>query len=89
MIKDLQHTFKDLILDIPWMDKKMKEIAKDKLKNMITIMGYPDFITDVNALDKFYDNLDICEWDHYSNAQKIRAFKFSYQLSQLPERDRT
>lgn len=70
------------------MDDEMKYAAITKLKNMITIMGYPDFITDSVALDQFYENLRICKWDHYGNAQRIRAFKFAYQLSQLSKRNR-
>lgn len=88
MIRDLQYTFDELLSETPWMDEKMKIVAKEKLEYMITIMGYPDFTIDNYLLDKLYENLRICKYDHYGNSQRIRAFRFAYQLSTLPSRDR-
>lgn len=89
MIKNIQRIFKEMLTtEISWMDEKMKQTALSKLENMITIMGYPNFITNPDYVDDFYKNLDIFYWDHYGNAQRLRAFKFAYQLSTLSHRDR-
>lgn len=89
MIRDLQNSFKEIVNEITWMDEDSKAVAIQKVNNMITILGYPDFVSNKTLLDKFYENVKICKWDNYGNSRRIRAFKQAYQISQIAERDRT
>lgn len=89
MIKDLQNSFKDVINETSWMDDKSKAFAVEKINNMITLLGFPDFVSNKTLLDKFYENVRICKWDNYGNSRRIRAFKQAYQISQVGQRERT
>lgn len=87
-MRSIQRMFHEILYETTWMNEEMKNFALYKLDNIITIMAYPDFIPDAKALNKFYENLRICKWDNYGNAQRLRAFRYAYQLSQLSTRDR-
>ncbi|KAJ8969344.1 hypothetical protein NQ314_001805 [Rhamnusium bicolor] len=89
MIRDLQSSFKEIIDEITWMDDASKAVAILKVNNMVTLLGYPDFVANRTLLDQFYENVRICKWDNYGNSRRIRAFKQAYQISQVANRDRT
>ncbi|KAJ8916562.1 hypothetical protein NQ315_000206 [Exocentrus adspersus] len=89
MIRDLQDSFKEIIGEITWMDDESKAVAVQKVRNMVTMLGYPDLVSNKTTLDKFYENVRVCKWDNYGNSWRIRAFKQAYQISQLAKRDRT
>uniref|UniRef100_A0A6P7GBB3 Neprilysin-4-like n=1 Tax=Diabrotica virgifera virgifera TaxID=50390 RepID=A0A6P7GBB3_DIAVI len=88
LIEDLTDSFRELIQNTTWMDTQSKEDAVAKLKRMIMILGHPDISYDKENLDKFYENLKICKWDHYGNSIRIKAFKNAYQISQISKRER-
>ncbi|CAH0549260.1 unnamed protein product [Brassicogethes aeneus] len=90
MIFYLWNSFTDILSnEIDWMDSDSKSHALNKVKNMITLLGYPEKSEDKEDIDEFYENLRICNWDNFGNAKNIRAFKMAYQLSQSKSRDRT
>ncbi|KAJ8982592.1 hypothetical protein NQ317_005064 [Molorchus minor] len=89
MIRDLQSSFMEIIDEATWMDEESKTVAVQKVENMVTLLGYPDFADNKTLLDRFYENVRICKWDNYGNSKRIRAFKQAYQISQVANRDRT
>ncbi|KAJ8954193.1 hypothetical protein NQ318_005788 [Aromia moschata] len=89
MVRDLQASYKEVLDEITWMDDASKAVAVRKVENMVTILGYPSFVSNKTLLDKFYENVRICKWDNYGNSKRIRAFKQAYQISQVAKRDRT
>ncbi|XP_057663700.1 neprilysin-11-like [Diorhabda carinulata] len=89
LIQDLQDSYKEIIENTTWMDQQSKEKALAKFENMIIILGHPDISYDKRKLDRFYDNLRICKWDHYGNFIRLKAFKNAYQISQVAKRDRS
>ncbi|XP_050499476.1 neprilysin-4-like [Diabrotica virgifera virgifera] len=88
LIEDLTDSFRELIQNTTWMDTQSKEDAVAKLQRMIMILGHPDISYDKENLDKFYENLKICKWNHYGNSIRIKAFKNAYQISQISKRER-
>uniref|UniRef100_V5GXP8 Neprilysin-2 n=1 Tax=Anoplophora glabripennis TaxID=217634 RepID=V5GXP8_ANOGL len=89
MIKDIKNSFTEIMNQTTWMDEQSKTVAIQKINNLVTIMGYPDFVSNKTLLDRFYENVRICKWDNYGNSRRIRAFKQAYQISQVEKRDRT
>lgn len=90
LIRNIEATFKEMLNDSDWMDEQSREAAQRKADNMLVLLAHPDFVTNTTDLDRFYENVRICEWDNYGNAQRIRAFKQAYLFSQIGQpRDRT
>ncbi|KAF7285786.1 hypothetical protein GWI33_009970 [Rhynchophorus ferrugineus] len=88
LITKLQSTFKEVINEAEWMDDSSKEAAYKKVDNIFTLLGYPKFTSDREALDYFYQNLPICKWDHYQNSRNLRAFKQAYVLNMISKRNK-
>lgn len=74
MVDDLYSAFNLIVQNSKWLDNETKEKALEKAEKMITLVGYPDFVNDPKLLDEYYANLRICAWDHFGNAQTLRAF---------------
>lgn len=89
MIKNVQTAFQENLNNVDWMDDKSRDAALAKVKNILVLLGYPDFAENKTSLDKFYKNFRVCEFDNYGNARTIRAFKQAYQFTQLGKPDRT
>ncbi|XP_060533309.1 neprilysin-4-like [Cylas formicarius] len=89
MIRDIQKSFNEVINDADWMDETSKSAAIEKAGNIVTLLGYPDFLMNKTAVDSFYQNLKICSWDNYGNSKRLRAFKYAYQLNLFSQRSRT
>lgn len=82
MVDDLQDAFDDIIRESDWIDDETKEKALKKSGNMITLLGFPDESNDTKLLDEYYENIRICEWDHFGNSQRLRAMQQAIQFSQ-------
>jgi predicted metalloendopeptidase len=54
MIKNLKATFVKTIAEADWMDDTTKAIAKEKVDNMIELVGFPDWITKKQDLETYY-----------------------------------
>lgn len=89
MVQDLQNAFLEVIDESEWMDNATKLAATNKAREMITLLAYPEFIEDVDALDGFYENLRVCAWDHFGNSQRLRAFSKALDYATVTQkRDR-
>jgi predicted metalloendopeptidase len=89
MFGNLKEVFKTNVRNADWVDAESRELIIQKVDNIVLHLGYPDFVEDKTRLDTFYENVRICEWDNYGNAQRIRAFKKAYALSRSTERTRS
>ncbi|KAK4878383.1 hypothetical protein RN001_010889 [Aquatica leii] len=89
MINDLQTAFLNILDKSDWLDEPSRQKAKEKASKMITLLGYPNFVEDGVEVDKYYSNVRICAWDHFGNAQRLRAFSSALNLALLDKpRDR-
>lgn len=57
MINDLKTAFKTLVDDAAWMDDATKAYAREKVDNMLQLVGYPDWILNNTALENFYNGV--------------------------------
>lgn len=85
MFQGIQAAFKEILTESEWMDAESREAALQKAEKMFLMLAYPDFVEDKTTLDKFYENVRICQWDHYGNSQRIRAYKQAYKFSLLQD----
>lgn len=71
-----------MIRESDWIDDETKVKALKKSSNMITLLGFPEQSYDTILLDRYYENVRVCEWDHFGNSQRLRAMQQAIQFSQ-------
>ena len=49
--------FKSLVDDASWMDEDTKILAREKAESMVSKIGYPDWMKDSTALEKYYEGV--------------------------------
>ncbi|ELU03718.1 hypothetical protein CAPTEDRAFT_107899, partial [Capitella teleta] len=59
LIKNIKKSFEITLPNMEWMDDATKAAALEKVGLMLSQIGYPDWITDVDKLDAYYANVDI------------------------------
>jgi endothelin-converting enzyme len=42
---------------VSWMDEKTRQIAIEKVRKIVQMIGYPEWIMDTTQLDKHYENV--------------------------------
>ena len=66
IVKEIEEAFIRGIPLVAWMDDKTREIAIEKVRKIVQMIGYPDWILDTVQLDKYYQNvsttLSKCEY---------------------------
>ncbi|CAH1159649.1 unnamed protein product [Phaedon cochleariae] len=64
MVHELKSAFVKHVNSINWMDSATKKVTLEKSKEMITFIGYPDWLFEKGELDKYYDDV-IIKSDRY------------------------
>lgn len=59
MINELKQAFVDQVRTIKWMDDVTKKVTIEKTREMITFIGYPDWLFQQGKLDEYYDDVII------------------------------
>ena len=54
MLQDVRTAFDKMVAELEWMDAKTREKAHLKLHAMRPFVGFPDWITNPEKLDKYY-----------------------------------
>uniref|UniRef100_A0A0N5CGX8 Neprilysin n=1 Tax=Strongyloides papillosus TaxID=174720 RepID=A0A0N5CGX8_STREA len=86
MIKDLREAFGEIIESNTWMDDVTKNYALEKLKEMMPLIGYPEFIKNSTSLDEYYKGLVIENDDSYVDIlQKVTTWSQHKALRRLLE----
>ncbi|KAH0999502.1 hypothetical protein HUJ04_005277, partial [Dendroctonus ponderosae] len=71
MISDIKVAFIDHVRSIKWMDADTKKITLEKSEEMLSFIGYPDWLFQEGALDRKYWGLEINETTYLSNMVSI------------------
>nr|KAG5706515.1 hypothetical protein BaRGS_028686 [Batillaria attramentaria] len=61
ILSDVQSAFVDNLDTVNWMDAETRNRARDKALAVKKVLGYPDWILDVDELDKYYKNSTVKE----------------------------
>ena len=83
MVGEIRIQFESLLRDVNWMDDKTKLRAIDKARSMVTHIGYPTELEDINKLNSLYSGLDLVPNDYYGNALRTTLYSTNYAFSKL------
>lgn len=54
MVNELKQSFVDHVKGILWMDDITKKVTIEKTEEMITFIGYPNWLFEQGKLDEYY-----------------------------------
>ncbi|CCD64806.1 NEPrilysin metallopeptidase family [Caenorhabditis elegans] len=75
MIEDVKMGFIDMIQESTWLNEESKKVAVQKVKNIKSMIGYPDFFEPPGTLDRSFKDLNIEQTDSYHTiVRKIQKF---------------
>ena len=57
ILNDVRASLESRIAHIDWMDTKTRQMALAKARAIEQFVGYPEFITNVDKLDKYYQDV--------------------------------
>ena len=57
IVKEIEEAFIRGIPLVAWMEYKKREIAIEKVRKIVQMIGYPDWIPDTVQLDKYNQNV--------------------------------
>lgn len=83
MIEDIQAAFKEILNESDWMDDETKSSAIKKAEEMVTLLGYPEFVEDPIGVDEYYDGLRVCTWQHFWNSQRARSYSQALNFEEI------
>jgi membrane metallo-endopeptidase-like protein 1 len=66
MIEDLREAFREMLVNNEWMEEETRKYALEKINDMQSLIGFPDFLFNDTALDEYYDKLDFEPNDDYA-----------------------
>ncbi|KAI1699239.1 peptidase family m13 domain-containing protein [Ditylenchus destructor] len=66
MIEDLRGSFRIMLNENDWMMEETKVYALEKANEMLSLIGFPDFIYNDTQLDEYYANLTLNPEDDYA-----------------------
>lgn len=85
VILDIKDVFSGRIDTADWMDQDAQKVAKEKVKNIVQKIGYPEQspnVTNPQALKDYYANLNIST-SYFNNTLEVRRFQINESWSQL------
>lgn len=57
MIEDVKMGFIDMIQESTWLNEESKKVAVQKVKNIKSMIGYPDFFEPPGTLDRSFKDV--------------------------------
>ncbi|KAK9401479.1 endothelin-converting enzyme-like 1 [Crotalus adamanteus] len=78
LVEDIKHILDQRLEELEWMDEETQRAAQAKLKHMMVMIGYPDFLLSPGAVDKEYE-FEVHEKTYFKNI--LNSIKFNIKLS--------
>eukprot|EP00064_Thunnus_orientalis_P009462 superscaffoldBa00001205_g9486 len=78
LVEDIKDSLYLRLHELDWMDKATKKAAREKLKHMMVMTGYPDFLLKPELIDQEY-GFDVDEKTYFKNI--LNSIKFKIKLS--------
>ncbi|XP_019950446.1 endothelin-converting enzyme-like 1 isoform X2 [Paralichthys olivaceus] len=78
LVEDIKHSLDLRLQELDWMDEATKEAARAKLKHMMVMTGYPDFLLKPELIDQEY-GFEVDEKTYFKNI--LNSIKFNIKLS--------
>uniref|UniRef100_A0A1A9WAX5 Peptidase M13 N-terminal domain-containing protein n=1 Tax=Glossina brevipalpis TaxID=37001 RepID=A0A1A9WAX5_9MUSC len=83
MISTIREAFNELLDENNWMDDVTRAVAKEKADAMNQLIGYPDILTNITALENEYQNLTIVSDNFMDNVYNILRWEIEKNLQLL------
>lgn len=83
MINSVRTAFKENLKQLSWMDKETRELAEEKADAITDMIGFPDFILDVEKLDERYKELEVSDNNYFQNNLNANQFNLRRNLQNL------
>ncbi|CAJ0574538.1 unnamed protein product, partial [Mesorhabditis spiculigera] len=84
LISNVLNAFHGMLDALDWMDDDSKKGAYDKVLNIAKNVAFPDWITNNDQLDAYYQQLNLAADDsYYTILDKLTAFNLWAQYNQL------
>ncbi|XP_074496356.1 endothelin-converting enzyme-like 1 [Sebastes fasciatus] len=78
LVEDIKHSLDIRLQELDWMDEATKEAARAKLKHMMVMTGYPDFLLKPELIDQEYAFV-VDEKTYFKNI--LNSIKFNIKQS--------
>lgn len=59
MLTDIKSAFVERVIEIPWMDEETKKETLEKSKEMVSFIGFPEWLMDTHTIEEYYENVRI------------------------------
>uniref|UniRef100_A0A8C0I9J1 Endothelin converting enzyme like 1 n=1 Tax=Bubo bubo TaxID=30461 RepID=A0A8C0I9J1_BUBBB len=78
LVEDIKYILDQRLDELDWMDEETRRAARAKLRYMMVMIGYPDFLLKPEAIDKEYE-FEVDEKTYFKNI--LNSIAFSIRLS--------
>ncbi|XP_018573332.1 endothelin-converting enzyme homolog isoform X1 [Anoplophora glabripennis] len=85
MINNVRNAFKKNFSNLKWMDEETRKVAIAKADAISDMIGYPEFIKDMNQLDERFENLSVRNDTYFDNNININYFNLKKMLEKINE----
>lgn len=85
MINNVRNAFKRNFNNLKWMDEPTRVLAIDKADSISDMIGYPEFIKDINHLDERFENLTLRPDTYFENNININLYNLKKNLEKINE----
>lgn len=83
MINDIKAAFVDHVKTLKWMDKDTKKVTLEKTEEMLSLVGYPDWLFKDGAVDRKYEGLEINSTTYLDNMVNTIIISVAQTLTSL------
>lgn len=85
MIEEIRGAFKENINELSWMDSDTRKLAKEKADAITDMIGFPDYILNVQQLDEKYAELEFKEDEYFNNNLVVSKYMLRQELERLDQ----
>ncbi|CAH1118459.1 unnamed protein product [Phaedon cochleariae] len=85
MINNVRNAFKKNFKNLKWMDEDTRKVAIAKADAISDMIGYPEFVKDVNQLDERFENLSVRSDTYFQNNIQILFYNLRKNLEKINE----
>ena len=91
MLLDVRAAFDEMVAELKWMDVGTRARAHRKLYAMRPFVGFPEWVTDPEKLEKYYEGAEVVEGKLFETFLKLIGVSEKKNLNSLrekPDKDR-
>lgn len=83
MVDNIKEEFEDILQKVDWMDDQTRTIALQKVKAIVSHIGYPDELMDDKKLTEYYKGVSVDDEKYLESIFSINKFKASLDYKKL------